>query len=193
MARPTDETKLQAIRKAAMQMVVEQGLSGASISQIARKAGVSDGYLYRFYSGKRELLESLFLERFQGIHDMLRMQMISCSTVKDLVEALLQKVYASAQGDWETIAFYHKLLNDFSFEIPEDNRLRMTGLCEQIVRMGKNNGEIGNSVTTEQFFAIVIGGTLQFINFRLRGIFANDAFTRDDIDRNTEFILKALK
>lgn len=193
MARPTDETKLQSIKKAAMQIVVEQGLSGTSISQIAKKAGVSDGYLYRFYAGKRELLESLFQERFQGTYEMLRLQMANHNTVTDLVAAFMHKVYASAVEEPEAIEFYHKMLSDFSFEIPEINRVEIVELCNEILQMGKQNGEIAPTVTAEQFFAIVIGGTLQFINIRLRAIFNSKSFTSEDVVHNIEFILKTLQ
>lgn len=193
MARPTDETKLQAIKKAAMQIVVEQGLSGASISQIAKKAGVSDGYLYRFYAGKRELLESLFRERFQVTYEILRLQMASHNTVTELVQSFIHKVYVSAVEAPETIGFYHKMLSDFSFEIPEINRVEIVELCDEILQMGKQNGEIVPTVTAEQFFAIVIGGTLQFINIRLRAIFSSKSFTSEDVELNIEFILKTLQ
>lgn len=193
MARPTDETKLQSIKKAAMQVVVDQGISGASISQIAKKAGVSDGYLYRFYAGKRELLGALFQERFQETHDMLRVQMGSHHTVSDLVRAFVQKVYASAAEEPEAISFYHKLISDFSFEMPEFNRIEIIDLCEEILQMGKLNGEINPMVTAELFFAIVIGGTLQFINLRSRGLFNSAAFSPADVEQNVSVILKALK
>jgi AcrR family transcriptional regulator len=193
MARPTDETKLLAIKKAAMQVVVEQGISGASISQIAKKAKVSDGYLYRFYKGKRELLEALFLERSQGTYDMLQQQMAVHKTAAELIRAFIVKVFASAANETEAICFYHKLLNDFSFEIPEENRKGIIELCEQILELGKSNGEIRAAITPEQFFAIVIGGTLQFVNIRLRKIFSGSVFTRDDIEQHITTTLKALE
>ena len=50
MARQIDETKMHRIKEAAVQLVVENGYGGASILMIARKAGVAEGYLYRFYA-----------------------------------------------------------------------------------------------------------------------------------------------
>ncbi len=193
MARPTDETKLQAIKKAAMEVVVEQGISGASISQIAKKAKVSDGYLYRFYTGKRELLEALFLERSQRTYDMLHQQMAMHNTATELIRAFMLMVFSSAENETEAICFYHKLLNDFSFEIPEENRKGTIELCEQILELGKSNGEIRTAITPEQFFAIVIGGTLQFVSIRLRNIFSDSAFTQDDIEQSITATLKALE
>lgn len=176
-----------------MQVVVEQGISGASISQIARKAKVSDGYLYRFYKSKRELLDALFLERSMGTYEMLLQQMAIHKTATELIRAFVEKVFASAINETEVICFYHKLLNDFSFEIPEENRKSIIGLCEQILELGKSNGEIRQTITPEQFFAIVISGTLQFVSIRLRNIFSDSGFTADDIEQSIITTLKSLE
>lgn len=64
MAKQIDITKIEAIKTATIKIVVTHGIAGASISLIAKEAGVSDGYLYRHYSGKRELIADLFTQRF---------------------------------------------------------------------------------------------------------------------------------
>ena len=51
MARIIDDGKIQRIREATIALVVQNGYGGASISSIARRAGVAEGYLYRFYKG----------------------------------------------------------------------------------------------------------------------------------------------
>lgn len=193
MPRPVDETKLIAIKKATMQVVVEEGISGASISQIAQRAEVSVGYLYRFYEGKRELLESLFQERFQGIYQLLRNQMEEYNTVEELVTAFTEKIYENVDKESGANGFFHKLISDFSFEIPKANQKAIVSICEEIVQMGKNTGEIRQSITTEQFFAIVVGGTLQFINIRLRNIFSKKRFAKETIKENIITTLQALK
>lgn len=193
MARPTDETKLEAIKKAAIQLVVEQGISGASIAQIARKAKVSDGYLYRFYKGKRELLEDLFLERSRGIYDLLEQQLRVHNTVLGIIRAFVVKVFASAAQEPEAICFYHKLLNDFSFEIPEKIKEANSALCWAILDLGHASGEIRAGISPEHFFSVVTGGTLQFVMIRLRMVFQPKPLDQEDAEHQIEIILKALQ
>ena len=52
--RETDLEKLEEVKLVALKMIVEKGYHGATISLIAKKAGVSDGYLYRHYANKNE-------------------------------------------------------------------------------------------------------------------------------------------
>ncbi len=63
MVKPTDLYKLHQVKEAAIRVIVERGYFGATIAQISKEAGVSDGYLYRHYTGKAELVKELYVER----------------------------------------------------------------------------------------------------------------------------------
>ncbi len=193
MARHIDESKLIAVKKASMQIVLEKGVSGASISEIAKKSNVSAGYLYRFYKGKRELLESLFEERIQRNYELLLENMSNHDRVTDLIIAFINQLFADASLDIVSTCFYHKLLNDYSFEIPEKSREEIKELCDRIVLLGKQNGEVRDNITVEQFFSIVVGGVLQYITLRFRGVFMEGKFTDEEVEQTIQTILHALK
>ncbi|XBS68142.1 TetR/AcrR family transcriptional regulator [Acerihabitans sp. KWT182] len=61
MARPKSEDKRQAILAAAIAVFANQGL-GAATAKIARRAGVSEGTLFNYFSNKDALLNALYLE-----------------------------------------------------------------------------------------------------------------------------------
>ncbi len=113
--------------------------------------------------------------------------------VTDLIIAYVNHLFANAEEEGITICFYHKLLNDFSFQIPEKSRLEIQELCSCIVQLGKKNGEIREEITNEQFFSIVVGGTLQFITLRFRNVFSKQSFLQDDIDQTIQTVIRALK
>ncbi|MDF1502229.1 TetR/AcrR family transcriptional regulator [Roseisolibacter sp. H3M3-2] len=48
------------IERAALRVFAERGLEAATVREIAREAGVSQGLLYNYYPGKQELLAALF-------------------------------------------------------------------------------------------------------------------------------------
>ncbi|MFI6291284.1 TetR/AcrR family transcriptional regulator [Nonomuraea sp. NPDC050790] len=54
--RPRDPEADEAIMKAALELFVERGLEGASIEQIAKRAGVAKVTVYRRWSSKEDLL-----------------------------------------------------------------------------------------------------------------------------------------
>ncbi len=193
MARIADEKKLEAIKSATRNIVVMEGISSASISRIATKAGVSTGYLYRYYSGKRELLEDLFEESSMVINNLLRTYSENKSTIKEMVAAFTTKIFEVASTNIEAVSFQHRLLSDYSFEIPERALQEVRDLFDEIVEWGHETQEINPRITAEHFYVIAIGGLLEFINIRTRGFFKTEPFTQEDVDKQIAFILKAVK
>ena len=58
--KPKDDDKLEAIAAAAFALVEETGLSGLTIANVARKAGIATGTLYVYYASKEDLINDLF-------------------------------------------------------------------------------------------------------------------------------------
>ncbi len=67
MARQLDTSKMERINEAAMQLIVDKGYGNASISQIAKMAGVADGYLYRFHKSKEDMVNALLYEKIGSL------------------------------------------------------------------------------------------------------------------------------
>lgn len=62
VARPKDDEKRQAIRDAVISVVIEGGLANVSVSKIAKRAGVSPGTIYLYFSNKEELIQQTYLD-----------------------------------------------------------------------------------------------------------------------------------
>ena len=60
MARPKDFKKKEKILNAAIKIISKKGFFNASISEIAKLAGVADGSVYTYFKGKNELLIEAF-------------------------------------------------------------------------------------------------------------------------------------
>lgn len=61
------QDRSDAILDAAQRVFVERGYQAASISEIARAADISDGLIYRYYDGKRALLDAVLAAFFHRI------------------------------------------------------------------------------------------------------------------------------
>lgn len=60
--------KCQAIMKATLELVAEQGFHGTPISQIAARAGVGVGSIYRYFSDKDALIHAVHAQLELGLH-----------------------------------------------------------------------------------------------------------------------------
>ena len=66
MARPKSEDKKQALLEAATAAFAQSGIA-ASTALIARKAGVAEGTLFRYFATKDDLLNALYLHLKQDL------------------------------------------------------------------------------------------------------------------------------
>lgn len=66
MARPRSEEKRLALLNAAAETVALHGI-GAPTAQIAKKAGVAEGTLFRYFPTKDDLMNALYLHINEGI------------------------------------------------------------------------------------------------------------------------------
>ncbi len=60
--RTRDYDKQQRIKEAMVHLILREGINGASVSKIAREAGVSPATIYIYYESKEDLLSAAFRE-----------------------------------------------------------------------------------------------------------------------------------
>ncbi|NUT85082.1 TetR/AcrR family transcriptional regulator [Pseudomonas corrugata] len=70
MARPKSEEKRLALLNAAAEAVAEHGLAASPTSLIAKKAGVAEGTLFRYFPTKEDLLNELYFHIKQSMCEM---------------------------------------------------------------------------------------------------------------------------
>jgi len=60
--RRKDLEKERRVKEAVIKLILSEGFEGASISKIAREAGVSPATVYIYYENKEQMLESIYQE-----------------------------------------------------------------------------------------------------------------------------------
>ncbi|MDP4184250.1 MAG: TetR/AcrR family transcriptional regulator [Bacteroidota bacterium] len=193
MARIIDISKMERVKETAIQMVVEKGYGGASIATIAKKAGVAEGYLYRFYKGKEELVVDLLCNKVNEIADELELLLQRCNRVADVVSLLVKKIFQIAENNPDHIKFLYVLMHDYNFKIGDRERERIFKLCREIKNIGSNSGEIGEFITEEDIYMLVNIFPIQFINLRIKNFFGNKSWDNTDKEHIIEIIIKTLK
>lgn len=194
MARTIDDTKIERIRQATMQMVVLNGFGGASILEIAKKAEVAEGYLYRYYKSKTHLVEDLLYsalneiaEKLEGLIDN---ELLS---VGDISKQLISLLFVWANQQPDKIKFLFVLMNDYNFQIREYQQARIYNLCKRVKEKGHLSGEINREFGEEEVLLFCVSYPLQFINMRLKNFFYQSKLGEEEKHRVMHICINSLK
>ena len=193
MARVTDTNKIEKIKEAATEMIVTTGFIGASISLIAKKAGVSEGYLYRYYSSKNDLVNDLFAARVSATNEKLMNLLQTKESLRDVVEAYVQHIYNSYSDNPNQIKFLFMLIHDFTFTIPDYIVESMKEVCLRIKNKGCEEGLFSEKITDEDIYISIVNLPMQYVNSRLRGYFGRTELHSDEIGHIVNRCLNSLK
>jgi TetR/AcrR family transcriptional regulator, repressor of fatR-cypB operon len=193
MARIVDETKIERIKEATIEMVVSKGYGGASISEITRLAGVAEGYLYRYYKSKSELVNDLLYQSLNEVADKLEKSLDSEHSIKEILGQLIRMLFESANKHPEKIKFLYVLMNDYNFKIQEGQINRIHGLTKRVMDIGHASGEISKLIDEEEIYLLGVNYPIQFINLRLKGFFKQATIGEPEIDKVLRVCLNSIK
>ena len=106
------------IKQTALELFAENGYNTTSISQIAKKAGISKGLMYNYFKSKEDLLTSIIIGGMQSFLDLLK--------VKDLKNIQKQELVAFIETNLNLIksnSHYYKLYFSLAFQASTYNIL----------------------------------------------------------------------
>jgi AcrR family transcriptional regulator len=193
MARLIDETKIERIRNTTVEMVVNKGFGGASISEIAKKAGVAEGYLYRYYKGKTELVDDLLFSNLNELINNMEEFLDDLHSIKDIFEQLIRVLFEIANKYPERVKFLFVLMHDYNFSLQSDQRNRIIDLCKRLKEKGLITKEINNTIDEEEIFLLGFTYPIEFINLRFKSLFNRTALGEKEIQRVLKVCINAIR
>lgn len=107
------------IERAALKLFIHEGIDAATTREIAEKAGVSEGALYRHYKGKDELALALFMETHNRLGKMMAEALAGEGTLEQKVLSAVKAYCELADEDFLLFSFHLVSLNRF---LPYDKR-----------------------------------------------------------------------
>ncbi len=191
--RIADESKLERVKEATIRIIVEKGYHGTTISKIASLAGVSDGYLYRHYKNKSELVRELFIENKRDFHRRILGFIESSATVREMLERSCQFIRKTVTEKPEIIKFYSLLAHDYSFDFPEVIRIEIVLIGEKIYQKGVITGEVNKSTKVEEIILSFFGFQAKLVDFYEKRIIGEDYFRNESGKNFIEMCLKVWK
>ena len=191
--RITDESRLERVKEATIQIIVKKGYHGTTISRIATLAGVSDGYLYRHYKNKADLVQELFIENKRDFHKTILGFIENNSTIQSFLEQSCHYIRRTVVEKPEIIKFYSLLTHDYSFDFPEVIKDEIKEIGEKIQEKGFKTGEIDPDTRVEEILLSFFGFQAKLVDMVEKGIISDEYFENQARKRIINMCLKVWK
>src|SRR3954454_5397829 len=163
MTRAQAAEKRRQILDAAVKVFARQGFHACRVSDIADEAGVAYGLVYHYFSSKDEVLDTLFLERWDVMLDTIRQVDARDEPARDKLEQIAGFIVESYRHDPDLmkviIVEVTRAAN--SFGRTHLGKIREAyGLIADIVAKAQADGEFDDEVTP-QFAALAFYGAIE--------------------------------
>ncbi len=103
--RKKDDEKRNSIKRAVVNIILEKGMNGASISKIAKTAGVSPATVYIYYENKDEMLRDIYNEYAEDIFSHLLQNLTIEMTGEQFIDSLVREYYHYITSNEEVFHF----------------------------------------------------------------------------------------
>jgi len=133
------------IERAALQLFVKRGLRGTTVRDIAARARVAEGTLYRHWRSKRDLARSVFRDCARTVASALRREAAGERAACDKLAAAVRALFRCARDD---ILLYEMLVLPPSRETRDflDDGTSPAAVLAEIVEEGQQRGEFAADV-----------------------------------------------
>jgi AcrR family transcriptional regulator len=153
------------IDRAALGLFVEKGVAETSIRDIAQRAGIADGALYRHYRSKDELVWQLFSSRYLAFAETLDGLQLGQPTAKRKLDAMVRGFCAFFDRDWELFAFLLIVQHGQLAKLPDGTRTPVD-VVRDVVAAAMERQEIPPR-DPDLATAMIIGAVLQVATFHI--------------------------
>jgi AcrR family transcriptional regulator len=163
MARSAQVDKRRAILDAAVAVFARQGFHGTRVADIADEAGVAYGLVYHYFRSKDEVLNTLFVERWQVLLEAIRQVDATRDSARDKLYAIASFIVDSYRHDPDLmkviIVEVTRAANSFGqTHLPEIREAY--DLIADIVRKEQDGGAL-REVVEPEFAAMAFYGAVE--------------------------------
>ncbi len=160
------------ISNVALDLFIERGIKGTTTREIAKRAGVAEGTIYKHFRSKKDLAFKLFLHHMDSFRNRLLESIDSHFSSKDKLKALIEAFFAFAKKEPKGYSYimvgHHTELS----KVPRE-RLKPKDIFVEVIREGIRKGEFRN-MDVELGAALIIGMITRVILFLNTGLIIQD-------------------
>ncbi len=159
--------KYQRILQAAINVFAQQGFYQATISQVAKEAGVADGTIYLYFKSKDDILIQFFSDKTKLIFERFREEVKKVNSAIDKLGNLIRIHLEEFQRD-RNMAMVYQIETHQNYRIAEDQIKEMSKLyldiVSEIVEQGQAEGSMRRDLYVGLVKRFIIGAVDEVIN-----------------------------
>jgi len=159
--------KYHQILEAAIKVFAEQGFHQATISQIAREAGVADGTIYLYFKNKGDIMVNFFGYKTKQVFGRFREEVDKADNARDKLRLLIKRHLEEFQRDRSMAILYQTETRRFSRmceeQIREMSKMYLD-LVSEIVERGQDEGLMRKDLYMGLVKRFIIGAIDEVIN-----------------------------
>jgi len=171
-----DGTTKARIERAAICLFSERNIDAVTTREIAAESGVSEGAIYRHYSGKAELAQTLFFAIHKKLAEEIRAAGEAYDDIESQTRAIVGAYCKAADEDWALFSYH--LLNAHHFLPGPGGRAKAdadnpVAQVEKIVAAAMERGDLAKGAPALKA-AMALGVVLQSALHKLYGRITGD-------------------
>lgn len=152
---------------AAVRVFAEQGFHQATISQIAREAGVADGTIYLYFKNKKDILSHFFNDTTWQVFDRFRHAVDKQESAEEKLRALIRMHLTEFQKYRDlAVVFQREAL--LARHVNEDDIKAITrmymDILDEIIRIGQKENTIRKTIPRGLTKRFILGAVNEVIN-----------------------------
>ena len=165
--RKGDVTR-ERLRRAALTLFVEQGVTETTTRDIAARAGIAEGTIYRHFASKDELAADLLRDQLDRLGAALLAAERAHAALPDKVRALVRCYCRMADADWDGFTYQLLYQHVWLRRLPEPLVQNPVTVVREVLDQGMASGELPRR-DTELALGMVLGVVMQTAIQKLYG------------------------
>lgn len=129
------------LERAALTLFAASGIDGVSTKEIALKAGLSEGAIYRHFKSKDELARGLMKAIHVRLTEMIQVAGARTEGLEDQVDFIVRHYCQIADDDWALFT-YHCLYLHYFANLSETRTESPLAAAAELIKAAITNGEI---------------------------------------------------
>lgn len=160
-------TKKSEVMNSALFLFMRNGINATTTRDIALKAGVSEGTIYRHFQSKEHLAESVFESSLHLFWNFLRKYLKNCQNAEAMLAAFVEGIFEFSQRYQKRYRF---IIAAHQTELRKQSRERLKpkNMLEKIIRLGQSQ-QLFREIDPKLASAMVLGIIVQTIFYQKSG------------------------
>lgn len=150
---------------AALDLFSNRGFHATTTAAIAKRAGVSEGTIYKYFRSKEDLLSSLLIPLIVQLRDNFFIRFNDYSNLSDLIDFVIQDRLEFVEDNFEVIklSIQDLLTDNYYTQQFKDSFSDQSGSNDFLQEIKDRFPEMNQSLSTVQFVRVLLGPIISYV------------------------------